>query len=48
MKAKVCQIGCNEDELLDIPDNWAPVRLEPNEYATPSRKSCTRYVLQRG
>ncbi len=47
MKAKLRQIECNEDELLEIPEDWIPVRLEHNEYATPSRKAYTLYVLQR-
>ena len=47
MKAKLHQIECDEDELLEIPDTWIPVRLEHNEFATPERKAYTLYVLER-
>ncbi len=47
MKAKLRQMECNEDELVDILDNWIPARLEHNEYATPLRKTYTLYVLER-
>ena len=47
MKAKLRQIECDEDELLEIPENWILVRLEQNEHATPNRKAHTLYVLQR-
>lgn len=47
MKAKLHQIECNEDELVDHPDGWIPVRLEHNEYQTPLRKACTLHYLAR-
>jgi len=47
MKAKLRQVECNEDELVDIPDNWIPVRLERNEFATPLRKMYILHVLER-
>ncbi len=47
MKAKPHPIECDEDELLEIPDTWIPVRLEPNEYATPEREAFTLCVLER-
>lgn len=47
MKAKLHQIECNEDEVLELPEDWIPVRLEHNEYATPNRKAYTLYVLAR-
>jgi hypothetical protein len=46
MKAKLRQVECNEDELVDLPETWIPVRLEHNEYATPLRKTYTLYVLE--
>lgn len=47
MKAKLHQIECNEDELVELPDAWIPVRLEHDEYQTPLRKSYTLYYLER-
>ncbi len=47
MKARLHQIECDEDELLEILDTWIPVRLEHNECATPGRKAFTLYVPER-
>lgn len=47
MKATLHRIECDEGDLLDLPDNWIPVRLEPNGYATPPRKTFTLYFLER-
>lgn len=47
MNAKLHQIECDEDELLEFPEDWIPVRLEHNECATSNRKAYTPYVLAR-
>ncbi len=47
MKAKLHRIECDEDDLIDLPESWIPVRLEPNGYATPVRKAYTLYYLER-
>jgi hypothetical protein len=39
-------LQCDEEELLEIPDNWIPVRLERNAYWTMGRKDYTRFVLE--
>ena len=45
MKAKLRQIECDEDTLLEIPENWISICLERNEYTTPRREAYTLYVL---
>lgn len=47
MKVTLHRIECDEGDLLDLPETWIPVRLEPNGYANPTRKSYTLYYLQR-
>ncbi len=47
MKVKLHEIDCDENELLDIPETWIPVRLEHNGYATPPRKAFTLYYLEK-
>ncbi len=47
MKVKLRQVQCDEEELLELPDNWIPVCLEHNMYPTSSRKDYTLYVLER-
>ena len=47
MKATLHCIECDEGDLLDLPDGWIPVRLEPNGYPTPPRKAYTLYYLER-
>jgi hypothetical protein len=47
MKAKLHTIECDEEDLIELPDHWIPVRLDHNGYATPSRKSYTLYYLER-
>ena len=38
---------CDEEDLIELPDGWMPVRLEHNSYAAPSRKAHTLYHLVR-
>ena len=45
MKAKLHTLECDEEDLIELPDAWIPVRLEHNSYATPSRKAYTLYYL---
>ncbi len=47
MKAKLHTLECDEEDLIELPDAWIPVRLEHNSYATPSRKAYTLYYLVR-
>jgi len=47
MKAKLHTIECDEEDLIELPENWIPVRLDHNGYATPSRKAYTLYYLER-
>lgn len=47
MKAKLHCIECDEEDLIELPDSWIPVRLEHNAYATPARKAYTLYYLER-
>lgn len=47
MKVKLHEVECDEDELLEIPEAWIPVRLEHNGYATPRRKAFTLYYLEK-
>ena len=47
MKVKLHEIECDEDDLLEIPESWIPVRLEPNGYAMPHRKAFTPYSLEK-
>jgi len=47
MKAKLHMIECDEEDLIELPDAWIPVRLEHNGYATPSCKAYTLYYLER-
>ncbi len=47
MKARIRQIQCDEDELLELPDDWMPVRLERNSYWVQGRKEYTLFVLER-
>src|SRR5438445_8448159 len=37
MKAKLQRVECDEEDLIEVPDSWIPVRLEHNAYATPAR-----------
>jgi hypothetical protein len=41
------EIKRDEGELLDIPDSRIPVRVAHNGSATPPRKSCTSYSVER-
>src|SRR5207249_6282224 len=34
-------------DLIELPEDWIPVRLDLNGYATPSRKAYTLYNLRR-
>ena len=45
MKAKLHTIECDEEDLIELPENWVPVRLEHNAFATPARKAYTLYYL---
>ncbi len=47
MKAKLQRVECDEEDLIEVPDSWIPVRLEHNAYATPARKAYTLYYLER-
>jgi len=47
MKAKLHTIECDEEDLIELPDHWIPVRLDHNVYSTPSRKAYTLYCLER-
>jgi hypothetical protein len=47
MKARLHSIEVDEGDLVELPEQWIPVRLEPNGYATPARKSYTLYYLER-
>jgi hypothetical protein len=47
LNAKLHQIGCSEDELVELPDAGIPIRLEHNEYRTPLRKAYTLDYLER-
>ncbi len=47
MKAKLHALECDEEDLIELPDSWIPVRLEHNGYATPKRKAYTLYYLVR-
>ena len=47
MKAKLQRVECDEEDLIEVPDSWIPVRLEHNAYATPTRKAYTLYYLER-
>ncbi len=47
MKAKLHSIECDEEDLIDLPEIWIPVRLEHNGYATPVRKAYTLYYFER-
>jgi len=47
MKVTLHRIECDEGDLLELPETWIPVRLEPNGYANPMRKSYTLYYLER-
>jgi len=47
MKAKLHTIECDEEDLIDLPESYIPVRLEHNGYATKSRKAYTLYYLER-
>ena len=47
MKAKLHQIECNKDEVLELLEDWIPVRPEHNEHATPNRRAHILYVLAR-
>jgi len=47
MKAKLQRVECDEEDLIELPDSWVPVRLEHNSYATPARKAYTLYYLER-
>jgi len=43
MKAKLHTTECDEEDLIELPENWIPVRLDRNGFATPSRKAYTLY-----
>lgn len=47
MKARLHRIEVDEDDLVELPEQWIPLRLEPNGYATPARKSYTLYYMER-
>ncbi len=47
MKAKLQRVECDEEDLIELPESWIPVRLEHNSYATTARKAYTLYYLQR-
>jgi len=47
MKAKLHTLECDEEDLIDLPESWIPVRLEHNGYATPARKAYTLYYFER-
>src|SRR5437016_13229328 len=47
MKAKLQTIECDAEDLIELPEDWIPVRLDLNGYATPSRKAYTLYYLRR-
>ena len=47
MKAKLHALDCDEEDLIELPDSWIPVRLEHNGYARPNRKAYTLYYLVR-
>ncbi len=47
MKAKLQTIECDTEDLIELPEDWIPVRLDLNGYATPSRKAYTLYYLRR-
>lgn len=47
MKAKLHQIECDEDKLVELPDAWIPVRLGHNDCQVPLRKAYTLYHLER-
>ncbi|HKW42709.1 MAG TPA: hypothetical protein VJP06_00855 [Thermoplasmata archaeon] len=47
MKAKLHSIECDAEDLIEMPENWIPVRLDTNGYATPARKAYTLYYLER-
>ncbi len=47
MKAKLHTLECDEEDLIDLPETWIPVRLEHNGYATPARKAYTLYYFER-
>jgi len=47
MKAKLHTIDCDEEDLIELPESWIPVRLEHNGYSTPSRKAYTLFYLER-
>ena len=47
MKAKLHTLECDEEDLIELPESWVPVRLEHNSYATPNRKAFTLYYLAR-
>lgn len=47
MKAMLHTLECDEEDLIDLPETWIPVRLEPNGYATSARKAYTLYYFER-
>lgn len=47
MKAKLHTVECDEEDLIELPENWIPVRLDHNGYATPARKAYTLYYFER-
>ncbi len=47
MKAKLHRIDCDEEDLIELPETWIPVRLDHNAYETPTRKAYTLYYLER-
>lgn len=47
MKARLQRVEVDEGDLVELPDHWIPIRLEPNGYATPARKAYTLYYLER-
>lgn len=47
VKVRLHEIDCDDDELLDFPGNGIPAGLEHNGYATPPRKACTLYALEK-
>ena len=47
MKAKLHTIECDEEDLIELPETWIPIRLEHNAFATPARKAYTLYYLER-
>ncbi len=47
MKAKLHTIECDEEDLIELPEAWIPVRLDHNGYATRARKAYTLYYFER-